>query len=240
MKLLAVHEFAELAGVTVRALHHYDRLGLLKPSRRTAAGYRLYSEADLARLERIAVLKFLGLPLKDIRDLLRRDKSAIAETLRRQRAVLLQKRRQLDRAIRAIAAAERAPDAASLTRIIQEIAMQNETDWTSKYYSEEAEAKVDARRPAWSPELQEKITRRWNDLFRDIEASLSEDPARPKAQALAARWKKLVASFTGGDPEIQKGLNQMWSDGHNWPAEKQAYKIKPEIQEFIRKAMNAK
>jgi DNA-binding transcriptional MerR regulator len=54
------NEFAELAGVTVRALHHYDRLGLLKPSGRTNSGYRLYTDRDLVRLEQIVVLKFLG------------------------------------------------------------------------------------------------------------------------------------------------------------------------------------
>jgi hypothetical protein len=61
-----VHEFAELAGVTVKALHHYDRLGLLTP-RRTEAGYRVYTERDLERLEQIVALKFLGLPLRQIK-----------------------------------------------------------------------------------------------------------------------------------------------------------------------------
>ena len=62
-RLYHVHEFAELAGVTVKALHHYDRFGLLTPSR-TEAGYRLYAEADLERLEQIIALKFLGFSLK--------------------------------------------------------------------------------------------------------------------------------------------------------------------------------
>ena len=92
------HEFAELAGVTVRTLHHYDRIGLLKPNRRTESGYRVYSDRDLARLEQIVVLKFLGLPLSDIRDLLR-DDTALSDILRRQQRVLAEKRRQLDRAI---------------------------------------------------------------------------------------------------------------------------------------------
>ena len=48
--MFRINEFAEKAGVTVRTLHHYDRLGLLKPSSRTGAGYRLYTEQDLARL----------------------------------------------------------------------------------------------------------------------------------------------------------------------------------------------
>ena len=54
------HEFAKRAGVTIRALHHYDRLGLLKPSGRTAAGYRRYTDRDLVRLEQVVALKFIG------------------------------------------------------------------------------------------------------------------------------------------------------------------------------------
>jgi len=54
----------------VRTLHHYDRLGLLKPSGHTEAGYRLYGERDFARLQQIVVLKFIGFPLKQIKNVL--------------------------------------------------------------------------------------------------------------------------------------------------------------------------
>ena len=60
-KLYRVHELAERADVTVKTLHHYDRIGLLKP-RRTDAGYRLYALDDLARLEHIAALKHVYRP----------------------------------------------------------------------------------------------------------------------------------------------------------------------------------
>ena len=65
-----IGEFAELAGVTVRALHHYDRIGLLKPERGNS-GNRLYRLQDLERLEQIAALKFLGIPLQEIKLLLK-------------------------------------------------------------------------------------------------------------------------------------------------------------------------
>src|SRR5437667_10506061 len=89
--LYQAHEFAGLAGVTIRTLHHYDRLGLLKPSRRTDAGYRLYRENDLVRLEQIIVLKFLaklGLPLKRIQELLDRKALELPRVLRLQRRAL--------------------------------------------------------------------------------------------------------------------------------------------------------
>src|SRR5579863_9100245 len=100
-KMLQAQEFAELAGVTVRALHHYDRLGLLR-ARRSGAGYRLYSVRDLERLEQIVALKFLGLSLQQIRTLLEREQLALPDALRMQRTVLEGKRSLLERAIRAI------------------------------------------------------------------------------------------------------------------------------------------
>ena len=82
--MLQAQQFAELAGVTVRTLHHYDRLGLLR-ARRTGSGYRVYRESDLDRLEQIVALKFVGLPLKRIKTLLDRDNLELAEALPRQR-----------------------------------------------------------------------------------------------------------------------------------------------------------
>jgi len=229
----------------VRTLHHYDRMGLLKPGRRTGSGYRLYGERDLARLEQIVVLKFIGLPLRDIRKLLKGE-SALRETLCRQVFVLAEKRRRIDTAIHAVQKAQRslesreAPDYLLFKEIIQEIEMQNDMDWSKKYYSPEAQAKVEERKSLWSPELQEKVSRQWSELFADIEAAIAagEAPSGPKAKALAARWKDLLSGFTGGDPEIQKGLNKMWADQKSWPEpQKSAYSIKPEIQDFIMKAM---
>ena len=64
-RLYRIQEFAALAGVTVKALRHYERIGLLKPSR-TSSGYRTYTYTDLERLEQIVALKFLGFPLQQM------------------------------------------------------------------------------------------------------------------------------------------------------------------------------
>ena len=73
--------FAKLAGVTVRTLHHYDRVGLLGP-RRGAGGYRVYTMRDLERLEQVVVLKFVGIPLRRIQELLRANTRLWATHLR--------------------------------------------------------------------------------------------------------------------------------------------------------------
>lgn len=242
------HEFAGLAGVTVRALHHYDRLGLLRPAR-AESGYRMYRERDLERLEQIVALKFVGLPLKQIKALLEREPRDLASALGRQRRVLEDKRALLDKAIRAIRHAEsslasgKRLDTEALRKIIEVIEMQEKTDWTSKYYSPEGQAKVEERKKLWSPELQERVSKQWTELFADVEAALDEDPASPRAQALADRWTKLVEEFTGGDPEITKGVGKVWADRPNWPAQAQE-QAKPftnkKVWEYMGRVMAAR
>ena len=240
-KPLQVQEFAQLAGVTVRALHHYDRLGLLRPGR-TGSGYRLYGRRELERLEQIVALKFIGIPLKRIKAMLDRDTNALADALRMQRTVLEEKRRLLDHAIQAIRAAEQSfadggrPDTLVLKNIIEVIEMQNDTNWSEKYYSPEARAKIQERQREWTPELQAQTTKAWLDLFREVEAALEMDPASEHAQALGVRWKQLVGGFTGGDPEIGKGLNKLYSDRSKWPEdmkERMAPFSNPKVWEYM-------
>jgi MerR family transcriptional regulator, thiopeptide resistance regulator len=242
-ELFRAKEFAALAGVTVRALHHYDRLGLLRPKQRSHAGYRLYTMRDFARLEQIVVLKFLSIPLKQIRALLESD-SNLATALQHQQEVLAGKRLQLDRAIRAIANAQRSlrsrnePDWKLFQLIVQEIAMQKKMEWKGKYFNQAARLKVAARREVLSVEFQENSAKDWAALYADIQASLGEDPAGPIGQALAARWMKLIEDFTGGDPDILEGLTAMMADRVNWPAEaRAASQGTAEAQKFIEAAV---
>jgi DNA-binding transcriptional MerR regulator len=244
MRGYRVTEFAGLAGVTVRALHHYDRLGVLRP-RRSASGYRVYSLRDLERLEQIVALKFLGLPLQEIKILLDREARRLPEVLRSQRLALEEKRRSLEQAIHAIRNAEEAiasgkpAEMEMLAKIIEVIEMQERTEFLNKYYSQEAQAKLVEKRKQWNPELQAEVGRAWSELFRDVEAALDEDPASEKAQALVARWRKLVEGFTGADPELSKGVGQAWADRANWPAtakEQSAPFANPKVWEFIKKA----
>ncbi len=84
----SVGQVGELLGITVRTLHHYDEIGLLVPSSRSAAGYRLYSHADLTRLQHIVVYRRLAFSLEEIKTLLDADLGDIEDHLRRQRAAV--------------------------------------------------------------------------------------------------------------------------------------------------------
>jgi DNA-binding transcriptional MerR regulator len=238
-------EFAALTGVTVRALHHYDRAGLLRPSRRTGAGYRLYGARDFARLQQILTLKFIGLPLGEIKGLLARRALDLGETLRLQREALQEKRRQLDMALRAVREAESVvargegggPDWDAFKKIVEVITMQHDAEWMKKYYTQGQLADLAQR---GTPEVLERGQREWQKLIGEVEAAAAEglDPASARAQSLVARWDGLVEEFTGGDPGIRENLRRLYADQGNWPSTfKKPYG--DEVAAFIGRAREA-
>ncbi|MCA1622878.1 MAG: MerR family transcriptional regulator [Acidobacteria bacterium] len=225
-------------------LHHYDRLGLLKPNRYTNSGFRLYGEREFARLQQILTLKFIGFSLKQIKEILNQREFDLAETLHLQRRVIEAQRNQLNLALEAINRAENlfkqngAIDWESFQKIIEVINMEQNIEWTKKYYSEAAQAKIEERKNLWSQELQERVSREWNELTKDIEVAITDGtkPTDELAQKLAARWSGLVQEFTGGDAEIQSGLNRMYADEANWQTDWQK-PFSNEVQDFIFAAM---
>lgn len=101
-----VGDLSRLTGVTVRALHHYDEIGLVKPSQRSAAGYRLYADRDVLRLQQVLVLRELGVPLEEISAVLDTEADRAA-MLRRHRDALIEKRGRIDAMVTAVDAALR-------------------------------------------------------------------------------------------------------------------------------------
>jgi DNA-binding transcriptional MerR regulator len=193
--------FAELAGITIRALHHYDRIGLLSP-RRTAGGYREYSTEDLHVLEQIVVLKFIGFPLREIAALRQAGTGRLTQSLRAQQGTLKAKRRLLDQAIAAIeqlesAMASRSADPSMFRKIIEVIRMQNNPDKWRQQYDELVNRKID-RLNALSPEELAQFRADWNTLVAEIHEVLAADPAGPRAQQLGTRWQQLLGMLMGG------------------------------------------
>jgi DNA-binding transcriptional MerR regulator len=190
--MYSTRAFANLTGVTEKALRHYERVGLLAP-KRTGARYRRYSLGDLRRLERILALKSLGLPLQKIKTLLQGG----GVPLRAHREAIEQKRARLDRAIEALAHIEKHSRLAEALRVFM-----IEAAWERW----EAERK---KRASTAPRAPDRASESRIALFREIESALAEDPARGRAKTLAARWHDTV------DPETLAALTRRahWSDG---------------------------
>jgi DNA-binding transcriptional MerR regulator len=99
---LTVGRLAGLAGITVRTLHHYDEAGLVRPSRRSAAGYRVYNAADAERLRQVLVYRRLGFGLREVAELLGDPSADAVAHLRRQRELLVARREHADALVAAI------------------------------------------------------------------------------------------------------------------------------------------
>ena len=227
-KLRHVKAFADDAGVTVRTLHLYDRLGLLKPAALTGSGYRLYGEAELERLEQILALRFIGFNLEQIKELLSGPVPPLLVALRMQREVIARQKRRLETALAAIDKVERTLERdesadrwKALQTVIEVFKVPNDWDWMKNYYSEEARKKIEENLRETSAEVIEQGQRAWATLIAEIEEATRNgvDPHGDIAQRIAERYRELLSQFTRGNAEIAAGLNKLWSDNMHWPSE---------------------
>ena len=93
---MKISEVAKLSGVTVRTLHYYDEIGLLKPSKTTEAGYRMYSIEDLEKLQQILFFRELDFPLNEIKEIMINPKYDKIESLNKHKELLIEKRKRID------------------------------------------------------------------------------------------------------------------------------------------------
>jgi DNA-binding transcriptional MerR regulator len=244
-------------------LRFYDHAGLLSPSGRTEAGYRMYTDADLPRLQQVLALKFLGLSLDEIKRCLATGPEQLQASLSQQKAMVREKRAQLDAVLRAIDEAERhlaadEPTMESVVRVIEVIQVQQNTDWVNKYFTPEQRAKMDelgqqaysesararlAARGPWTEEDQQRADIAWGAVNAELTrlTAAGEDPAGPEGQAWAASFNELIGQFTQGDPEIADGLNTFWKHHNALPEAERPMgpTYSAEEQAFMQAALSA-
>jgi DNA-binding transcriptional MerR regulator len=213
-----VGELARRTGLTVRTLHHYDQIGLLKPSLHSESGYRLYSAADVARLQHVLSLRQLGFSLDQIRDCLDREGFSPLEVIELHLARL---REQIDMQhklcgrLETLAAHMRSAEEVSadeFLQTIQEMTMLEQI--AEKYFTPEQRQSINAARDQIGKEELERRQEDWADLIAEIKTEMERgtNPADPKTQALARRWQDLLHWSTGGDPEVEAAMKRLWEE----------------------------
>lgn len=236
-----VGELAAATGLTVRTLHHYDEIGLLKPSGRTPAGHRLYSAGDVRRLYSIVALRQLGFSLGDVGDLIERQGAHPKDATRRRLSELDRQIGAQQRLRRRLAGLletlERDGDVTTeeLVEIVEEMTMHE------RYYTPEQLAELERRREELGgDDPMKKAEQDWADLIAAVRAEKERgtDPADPRMQELAARWTGLIEQFTGGDPEIMKSLKTMYEQ--EGPAKASRGMVDPELMEYAQRAIAAR
>jgi MerR family transcriptional regulator, thiopeptide resistance regulator len=219
-----VGELARSSGVTVRALHHYDALGLLAPTARSEGGYRLYDEAAVERLYRIRALQSLGLTLGEVAAAL--DGAPLGDVIARQLEAL---DRELEHArtlrLRLLALQETA-SVDDLMTTMEAIEMHE------RYFTGKQREAIASR-----AHLAEQGERDWAALIEEVGAArdAGEDPRGPRMQELAARWRALVEQFTGGDAGVRDALVQMYREEGAEAASRGA--VDPELMRYIGEAL---
>lgn len=242
-----VKDLSKLTHVSVQTLHHYDRIGLLKPSLRLDNGYRVYGEQDLSRLQQIIALKFFGFELAKIKELLLSDLNVL-EHLAAQSRLLEQKAealRDASQKLQHIVKTSRQGKSIPWEKIIETIEVYRmtkeiENSWAGKVLSpEELQQYIKFSKgleTRFNADEKEKSHADWADLAKEVNASVRMDPASDKAQAMAKRMMDWVNQIYGSEfAELRRAV---WEKGFQRGNINDEHGMTPEAVEWIDKAID--
>lgn len=203
-----VKELSKLTKVSVRTLHHYDKIGLLKPSIRLENSYRLYSEKDLLKLQQIIALKFFGFELSRIK-ILMQEEINIFDHFRAQQQFLEQQVTSLQVASQTLEAilCESSPNKSvsweTIIKLIEDYQMTKELKhpWLAKVLNpdelkEYAQAEQSFK-TRYTESQQKNFEQEWTDLIAQVEANLDKDPASDSGIHIGKKCMDLVNNFWG-------------------------------------------
>ena len=237
-----VKEFAKLAGVSVRTLHYYDELGLLKAESVGANGYRHYGEASVLKLQQILFYRELDLSLEEIRAILASPDFDVLNALHSHREALQGRVRRLERLIRTVD-----------TTILQLKGRQtmNEKGLFEGFSEEEQEKYAKEAEQMYDPETVRASNRKWKAysqeekqrilveggaIITDMAKEMSRKATDPRVQAVVVRWHKNLQYFWSPNDEQLLGLVDLYNDD---PRFKSNYEtVAPGLAGFMRQAVN--
>ena len=213
--MMTVNEVSKISGVSIRALHHYDHIGLLPATKVTDAGYRLYDDTALERLQHILLFKELEFSLKDIKEILDSPGFDRSKALEQQIHLLelrkehLQNLIDLARGIKAIGVKKMSFEAFD-TKKIDEYAAQAKASWGKTDAYKEFERKAAGR----TKEEDQKLGIEMMDIFREFGEIRDHKPDSTEAIALAKKLQEYITyNFYNCTDEILLSLGGMYAGG---------------------------
>ncbi len=212
-----VTELSKLAKVTVATLHHYDQIGLLKPSRRLPNGYRVYTERDLLALQQIIALKYYGLSLKRIQEIMAGQKDMRGQLIM-QRKLIQAQVKELQDALK------------NLDLLINDLDQNRAIDWNKILELIEVYRVVEKLKKSWAAEVytpeqlkqfaelgqqysEKEIVAyqdRWKELIRRVEQNLDKDPQSAVGRKLGKEWMNLVNNVYGKKPALKRAIYSVY------------------------------
>ena len=233
--LLKIGALAKHTGLTIRTLRHYDDIGLLVPSHRSEAGYRMYGDDDVKRLHRICALKQLGLGLAEIDETLANDGTDLADIIARQLAALDRQAEQVEKL------------RAQLLRLQAQMIQGAEpelADWLialelmtmyEKYFNPDELKTLEAHRKQAGPDLDA----RWLAMMQSLRALMEQGvpPSDGRAQEVSGEWHTLIQETIGNDTGLLAKLDAM---ARNEPSVRQQLGMDEAVMDYLRACLGAR
>lgn len=239
-KELTVQKFADLAGVTVRTLHHYDEIGLLKPASIRQNGYRYYGEEEISRLQQILYFRELEFSLEEIRVILASPKYELKKALQQQKELLELKRKRLDKLIQILDKKIKKKEK-NMSQNEDKQAFAALSDEEIQKHREEAKKEYGDNYQDKTKDFNNKqmnaLLAKGSDLSLRIAKVMQEGkkPEDKETQELIAEHYQYIQNFWDCNLEAYKNLGQMYVDDERFT--QNIDKIASGLAEFMRDAM---
>lgn len=237
-----VRQLAGLAGITARTLHHYDAIGLLKPTLVGGNGYRYYGEEALLRLQQILLYRELGMDLDAIKRTLAGRDFSVVRALEAHRKAL---RKRIERLETLVATVDRTLAAQKGETTMNDEQLFAGLTAQEKEYAEEAMERWDPkvvreshrRYAALTTEQKQAMKASGEERLRQWAKLIGTDPAGPLARAQVEQWRKGIEFFYTPTPEILVGLARMYVDDERFRATYD--KVDPRLADYVKACVEA-
>jgi DNA-binding transcriptional MerR regulator len=239
--MFTVKQLSKLAGVTPRTLHHYDDIGLLKPSRIGDNGYRYYEEDALLQLQQILFYRELDMPLDEIKKIMAESSFDVLGALQSHKEALNKQVTRLNRLMQTVD--NTINHIKGKTKMNVKGLFEGFSGEEQEKYAQEAEQMYDPETvrasnkkwKAYSAAKKEAILAEGKSIYVDLAAVISKGAASKEVQAVIARWHKHMQYFWSPNDEQLLGLADLYN---NDPRFRENYeKVAPNLSEFMREAV---
>ena len=241
MKIYTIKKLAEFAGVSVRTLHYYDEVGILKPDFRTANGYRHYGEDAVVKLQQIMFFRELDFSIEEIKEIMSRPDFNVLEALESHRVLLKKRRERLDELL------------TTLDKTVKTLKGKTEMsikDYYKGFSDEQIEKYRKEAKERWGEETIQKSEDRVMKMGKEKFAALQAEGGvifhtiadnmdlgydSPVVQAQVAKWQAWLENFSRYSDEALVGLGRAYSQHPDFAAFYR--KINKDLPEFFTKAI---
>ncbi|MDB5052156.1 MAG: MerR family transcriptional regulator [Bacilli bacterium] len=224
-----VKKVAEIGGVSVRTLHHYDQIGLLIPESITPAGYRLYTDHDLEKLQQILFLKEIGFNLSEIKTMLDNPDFNRVQAMTAHKALLIAKKLRLENIIKTV---EKTIESIQGGMEMEKSAMFDAFDMSAieehkeKYaeevkqkYGKEAVEESERKTSAYTKKDWARIMANWEQIYKNIVAAMDNGPSDPQVQKAVGELRQHITDhFYNCTVDIFRGLGNLYVDDDRFTA----------------------